>query len=196
MIDQLLQPIINTIDTLQPRRLLQVIGGIILITLLIVVLLIVQLNSSVKYYSRQMSRINQAREDASLILGQAEQISRQQEKVEQMLEQDRNFKLKEFVDSVLQELHLTAFVSRQELTANEVSITEQGKYTEWQLVVSLVDINTKQLVECLAKFETNERVYLKKIEITKSPQKPAISTVITIATLTPASEVVGPLTLE
>ncbi|MCL4379875.1 hypothetical protein M1466_00065 [Candidatus Dependentiae bacterium] len=196
ILKQAFDSFISLLDQLSNRRLWQVIAGTVGIIIVLVALIILQVQRTQKFYSRQMAHVNDARQETSELLAHNELLAQQQIKVETMLAQDRNFKLKEFVDSAIQRLGLAAAATSQELGMQETIISRTGQYTEVQLTITLSNINTKQLVDCLAEFEGNERVYVKKIEITKAKQQPVISAVIVIATLTPAIQNTGVLSLE
>lgn len=196
MMNQLFDPIISILENLPSTRLKQVMGVFIGTIFLAICLLVYQVQRSTKYYSRQMSYVNDTRHETAEILAQNERLAQQQARVETMLAQDKNFKLKEFVDTVIQKVGLKNATTAQELGSFETVTSRSAQYTEVQLTLTLNNINTKQLVDCLAEFEGNERVYLKKIEITKQKQQPAISVIIVVATLTPALQNVGVTSLE
>lgn len=117
------------------------------------------------------------------ILTEKMQLQNRQREINKMLEDDPIFKIAGYCDEVLVKLKLV----KNGIKMGPLIIVDlpNSQYTEESLGFSLSGINMMQLVKLLEELEEKKRIYLKKLEITKSEVKPqAIDVDITMATLT------------
>lgn len=167
---------IRSLDTREFYRFIGIIFGIVF---LILSLLVYRYYSSVQQLHRKLRRVNEQRQETRSILEKNEEVLLQRSNIEALLEQTKNFKIKEFFSSVLQELQLTA------LSSKEPDISQKDLidgYVEIQLEASFSGMNTRQLAELLYKLEQNERVYIKDLKIVKALKAPTIDVSLVIAT--------------
>lgn len=119
------------------------------------------------------------------LLIRLKKVHEQKEKIDEILNKEKNFKIKNFFEDIIQRLHL---VSRQK---GEVKLTEEdvlGKqYTQVTLQVQFQQINTQMLCEFLQALKEKERIYIKEVIITKSGNT-HISAQILFATITSHSK--------
>lgn len=136
----------------------------------------------------QLKRLNIKREEAQQVLLKQKQVQKQQEEINLLLSEEKNFKIKSFIDDLLKECHLEGSVKK------EAEVTEQminKSYTEIQLKIQFKGISMQQFVEFLNKIEQKSRLYTKELIITKATQD-TIDVALSIATLKPQQEVQKP----
>lgn len=133
--------------------------------------------------NKQMTSLNKARRETQRLLAQDKEIKKQQAKVEDMLVQQKNFKLKEFFQSIIDRLKLQPYVVSDRITRNELRNMRAADYQEILLEAQLHNMNIKQVADLLYEVEQNERVYTKSVEIKRSATNPVVDLTITIGTL-------------
>lgn len=142
-----------------------------------------------KYYSsssdqiKQIRTINNLRTEAKDLLERNLAIKKQQEKVDEILNKDKNFKIINYFDTLTKELRLNNYINEKSKQINISDVESKQNYSEIRLSVKIQNINMKQLTGLLEKIENNERVFIKKLDINKSEKLPAIDADLTIATL-------------
>lgn len=124
---------------------------------------------------------NEQREELNSILTRYELVKQQKAAVDAVLKKDPDFKIKEYVDTVLQQQNLTSNQSQQaELAQEEL---ENG-YTEIKLYLRLAGLNMQAIVQLLDALEKNNRIYTKDLEIyTTSNSSSTVSLNLLLATL-------------
>lgn len=162
----------------QQYTLLSVFVGI---TALIIALLMYNMISRMHSWEQKMVGINKLREETRTILARHELMQQQKNNVNEILEKEKNFKIKEFFITLLQNVRLTPYLSKQAEVSEPREVTND--YEEILLTAQLSNITMQQLVELLSKIEDTERVYTKEISITKSPTSPTLEVSLVIATL-------------
>jgi hypothetical protein len=136
--------------------------------------------------TKQAKKLNLLREESQEILSHYQQVREQEEAVTALLEKDKNFKIVNYLDTVLAALSIIQNKTNQ--TLSEEPLEHPANYTEITLHVSLTNLTTRQLAELLHEIEKNERIYTKDLEVTKSPTQPVIDVSISLATLQPRTE--------
>jgi cell division protein FtsX len=131
--------------------------------------------------------INVKRQDTQLILKKLKKVKKQSQEVNELLEKEPNFKIKNFFDTAIQQHKLQ---NKLKKSADISSETLHKKYTERKLTAQLKQISTQQLCEFLQTIEQNPRVYTKELIITKT-RGAALDVMLTIATLTQQRESKG-----
>ena len=124
------------------------------------------------------------RKEVADLLGEFESVKKKEKEVSEILDQDRNFKIAQFMLNVMRDVDLAQNNSKEpELVEEELD----NEYTEIKLVTSFVNLNMQQLCMLLTKIDQDERIYTKEVIITKVPKKPFIDVTLEIATLKPKS---------
>lgn len=138
---------------------------------------------------KRITTINRSRTTVQEILTKFEKVKQQKAEVAGVLEKDKSFKILGEFDKILQTVGLSA--QKASHTILTESLESLPEYNEVRLVVSLTDLNMRQLTELLQEIEKNERIHIKDLEITRN-SKPSIDVTLTVATLlskTQATEV-------
>lgn len=168
------------LQSLDPKELYRYFIGIILALIIIIGGLMYRHISKVSALRNSIAYSNQLRKESKKILEQHEIVKQQQQEVDTILAQDKNFKILEYFTLLLKELNLSVYSSKEPIVSQE---DLNNGYIELRLDASFTKINMKQLCELLDKIERNERIYTKALNITKTHQAAAIDVAITIATL-------------
>ncbi len=155
------------------------------IVLLLAGLLMVQYYRSVWALQSRIAVINKRRRDVQNMLERFERVKKQQIEVNTSLAKEKDFKISQFFENLLQKLGIDKNKTQQPETLPKDVL---DGYTEWTLYVNLSNLNTKKLSELLYAIEQEERIYTKELEIEKSTKSNAINVKITIATLEPKAE--------
>ena len=142
--------------------------------------------SAIRFENRRIARINQLREEVRDLLERYELVKKQQEAVDIILEKDRTFKIAGFFDSLIQELGLKKFVSREPDTTTEE--LDNG-YTEVKLYAGFSKLDMKKVADFLDALEKNDRIHTKELELYKPDSNKTVNMNIIIATLEPRPEV-------
>lgn len=131
-------------------------------------------------YLNALKSLNRSRTQAVEYLSRHERVEQQRAYVQDILERDPSFKIKEFFNQVVQQMNLQSRLAKPA----EVSLPQDlgNGYEELKLESSFTNITTQQLVELLYTIEKNERMYAKDLVITQA--KPStIDATLVIATL-------------
>jgi len=172
---------IKSFDEKEQQRFMVITGSVIL---LFVGIFMYRYYSNISQLQKRLHHVNQQREAARVILEQYDAVLQQQAKVAEILEQDKNFKIKQYLASVLQSLNLASLMSKDpEISSHDLV----DGYSEIKLDASFTGMNMKQLINLLMVIEQNERVYIKDLKITKSRNTPTIDVSLVIATFEAAA---------
>ncbi len=117
-------------------------------------------------------------QEAKEILERLKNVEKQSEEVNSLLEEDKNFRLKNYFDDTVSQLGLARY-QKKDAEVNEDVL--QKLYTEIKLTTQFQGISTKQLCELLKAIEQKSRIYTKEISIVKKNNSLDVS--LTIATL-------------
>jgi hypothetical protein len=154
------------------------------VLVLLIGLLIFQYYRSVSALKARINTINRKRRDIQTMLERYERVKKQQIEVNTILAKEKDFKIAQFFENVLEKLNISKNKMQEETSPKDVL----DGYTEWTLYAVLNNLNTKKLSELLYAIEQEERIYTKELEIEKSTKAEAITVKITIATLEPKPE--------
>jgi type II secretory pathway component PulM len=175
----MLNRLIRFIKQLDRQELYQFMGGTLAAVILILSLFFYRYYSVVYTLQNRLRRINKVRVEGQEILTQYEQVIQQQQKVDEILNRDPNFKIKQFFIDTLKKLNLIEQMGKDpEVTSQELV----AGYTENKMDIRLNSITMQQLVELLHALEQNERVYVKEIKITSVPSRQALDVALVVAT--------------
>lgn len=142
------------------------------------------------YYTRTsdlylaLRKVNKDRQEVQYLLKKYKTVLEQKEAVNTMLEEEKNFKIQSFFDSVVQQ-HQLKGQQKQDAQVSEEILYK--RYTEIKLTAQFKQINTQELCELLRSIEEKKRVYIKDLAITKT-KGAALDISLTIATLKSQSE--------
>jgi hypothetical protein len=142
------------------------------------------------YYTRTsdlhaaLKKVNKDRQEVQHLLKKYKRVLEQKEAVNTMLEEEKNFKIQSFFDSVVQQHQLKGQQKQDAQVSEEVLYK---RYTEIKLTAQFKQINTQELSELLRSIEEKKRVYIKDLAITKT-KGAALDISLTIATLKSQSE--------
>lgn len=129
----------------------------------------------------RIETINDAREEAQDLIARFEQVKKQRAKVNKILTEDRRFKISDYFNKLLEKHNLERHLQTEPKVAED---TLDRNYKEVRITPLLKQINMRQLTQLLQDIEDKERVYIKKLDITKT-EPASIDAMITIATLQP-----------
>lgn len=132
----------------------------------------------------KINSINKTRKEAQLVLGKLKKVNQQSQEVNELLNKEPNFKIKNYFETILAQHKLKLKLKKPVDVASEVLYK---KYTERQLTAHFAQISTQQLCEFLKTIEEKTRIYTKDLIITKT-KGAALDVMLTIATLTPQGE--------
>lgn len=142
----------------------------------------------VQFFRREMITINNARIKVNEILERNEVLKQQQQHGEGIMAKDKNFYLKEHVNSIVSKLGLQNNFKGGPVSINDLENLRARGYEEVKMLADFVGINMRQLVELVRELELNERLDIKKIDIVKAKQSNAIDAQLSISTLQPKAE--------
>jgi len=163
---------------LEEKELNRYVAIVIGIIVLLMVMLLFYHYRTVSNYRLRIKKINQLRDrNVQDILSKSEYLDKQQEEINAILAEDKNFKIIQYFDRVKQKLQLT----NKKVTEQSSQIERADQYRESILNVTFDDIDMKQVTELLKELEENKRIFIKKLDIAKSkkiPQKLEVSMTI------------------
>lgn len=151
--------------------------------------LIYNFYSNVHSLKSKINVLNRKRRNVTELLQQYELVQKQKKQVEEILNKEKDFKIKQFFDEKLTKLGII----QNKKSADDSEGESIEGYTERKLDAVIENINTKQLAELLEELERTDRIYLKEVDIEKNKETPTITAHIIIATLEPKTE---PLIVE
>ena len=129
---------------------------------------------------RKLRIVYRQREEAHTILSDHAQVKEQRVQVNEILAQDKKFKIVEYVSSIVGELQISSNMSKDPaLSEHDLN----NGYSETVLDIQFKNMNMKQVVEFLYKIEQNDRVYTKNLMISKVPSNNKVDVTVVIATL-------------
>ena len=143
-----------------------------------------------KYYSnmnsliKQINFTNAMRNETKELLARNLAVKKQKEKVDEVLDSDKNFRIMHYFDDLTKQLRISQYVKEDK----QINIESKQDYNEIALTAKINNINMKQLVDLLQSIENKEIVFTKKLDITKSEKLPVIDVDIVIATLQAKTE--------
>jgi hypothetical protein len=148
---------------------------------LVLVLFVAFYLKRVSTLKKQIHYVNEKREEVKTILDKYEVVDQQEKKIDALLEEKGNFKIRE-IDDVFKKLNLIPQTSATSQTEKDAT------YREASLKASFSGITMKQLCDLLEELEKNKLVYTKDLEITRAKQPQKIDVVLTLATLQKKSQ--------
>ena len=169
----------------------QITIGLLVLTLLAIGFFAYRFNKTANRLSTKMASINKARKETRDLLADEKIVQEQKMRVEEILEQGKNFVLeKYFQEDLLEKLGLTKNLDKSPaISKNALEGVRISEYEEIQLSALLKGLNMRQITELLSMIEQSPRVYTKSIEINRSQEtNPVVDLQITIGTLLKKTE--------
>jgi len=174
-----IQTKIATLDEKTWYQYLAITAGILL---LLTALILYFYFSSIAKWQDRVAEINESRLEAKRLLDKAAKVYKERAEVTTILAEDPNFKIKEYIQDVLERHGILGNVS----TGTVAQISRADNYREDVATYQLNSITMKQLTEFLNEIDENKRVFTKELDITKSKRIPrTIDVDIKISTLMP-----------
>ncbi len=131
--------------------------------------------------------VNKHRVAVRELVSRYDLVKKLQVGVDAILAKEKDFKISQYFDQLLQKLGLMSNKTQDVETMSQEVL--DGYYTEWTLYANLTNMNTKKMSELLHAIELEERIYTKDVEVERSTTNPnAINVKLTIATLEPKVE--------
>lgn len=127
----------------------------------------------------QITKTKRQQEEVRHLLGKFTQLQEEIQKINTVLDEEKNFKIQSFYDGVLQQYNL------QNTQLKDAEVHEEklrNTYTEIKLTSQLHQISTQQLCNILNTLEKKTRIYVKSLTITKTRNN-SLDVVLVIATL-------------
>lgn len=174
---------IDAWDQKEFRNYITIAFGIVLLLLAGILFLYYR---NVSYIRSRTAAINKQRTAVRELVSRYDLVKKQQVGVDAILAKEKDFKISQYFEQLLQKLGLTANKTQDVETMSEEVL---DGYTEWTLYAHLTNMNTKKMSELLHAIELEERIYTKEVEIERSTTNPnALNVKLTIATLEPKVE--------
>jgi poly-D-alanine transfer protein DltD len=140
--------------------------------------------STVSSLKQALKKVNKNREEVRLLLKQHKATQKHKSTINELLSQEKNFKIKNFFDSIVKQHQLTTKQKKEAEVSEEVLYKQ---YTEIKLTAQFRQMSTQELCDFLNSIEQKTRVYTKELTITKT-KGASLDVSLTIATLRPQSE--------
>ena len=140
--------------------------------------------SNVSWYNRELNKLNKQRTITRQILQDSKMVKAQQQKVEQILAQNKDFRIGEAYQTIIRNGNLASKLVDQSAPTTGESIS--GK-TEVQVTSKLKNMSMKEVTDFLVMIASVPQLYTKEISIQKPFGKPSVDVDITVATLEPST---------
>ena len=175
-----LDPIKTFINNLDEKQFYLYLGGLLGTIFLIIVLIISLFYRNVGYYKKQFHLVNEQRQEIQTLLQKNFRVDQQQTKINQLLDENKNFKIGDPFEKLLPQLQL----SEKRVSSHTFTLEVSPGYIENDLEARFVDMTMQQLCRLLNELRSYKLVYPKNLEITKSKRTPrTIDVTLVIATL-------------
>lgn len=181
---ELLNRIKDFIRALEDRDLYIYIASYLAILMLLLMLLIYFHYSKVSSYNEQLKKIDTQRAQTKKILTDYKAVNLQAARVEDILAENKNFRIGEAYQGIINRLGLGS--NQTEMPTPAAGETVSGK-TEVVLNTHLNGITMKQLTDLLSEIANVNQMYPKDLVIKKTPNSQTVDVDLTIATLEPST---------
>lgn len=179
-IPQWLKGYLETIESTDSKKIIQIIVGIIIGMTVLTLFYGWRYVAVTRNLTRTLRVLNDQREEARILRERMLQVHNQRTAVDQMLAQEPDFKIGGYVALLLQKLRLIDKKKFEETLQADV----QENYRETEILLKLTEMNMQNLVELLHAIEQKQRIYIKRLEVERSKKQPSFLDVqIAIATL-------------
>lgn len=172
----------DALKTAERRELLMYAGGFFGILALAMGLLLYFHQSRVSFYKKELKKMDSLRIQTKQLLTQYKRVKAQQATVEELLGQNKDFRIGQAFQALVQKTGLSGYI--KDPTPPSTHEVISGKQ-EVQISSLLVGISMKQVTDLLAQIAATPQLYVKELTIKKTPQARSVDLDITIATLEP-----------
>ena len=141
--------------------------------------------------SKSVISLNLKRKKVQELLSRKLTVDEQQAKVDELIQQDKNFLIKYYFESIIEQLNLgDKLAENPRVTMSESLMLKNKGYRELLLEVNLESLNMWQVTQLLEELEKNKRVYIKNLELESNDgAPPTVSLLLTVATLENNTEI-------
>ncbi|HBL98166.1 TPA: hypothetical protein DDZ86_00815 [Candidatus Dependentiae bacterium] len=171
------------LDELDRKRFYQYMGGVILFVALLLTGVVFFERYRIGNLKDEIKKTNKLRDEARELLRRNAIVNLHKTEVDEILTQDKLFRIKEFFSQVVAEVGLTGNSSKEAELSSPQDLN--NGYSEIRLDASFTGISTQQLSNLLVQLGKNRRIYIKELVATKSQQKATIDVSLIVATLQP-----------
>lgn len=176
----------NFVDELESKIYYRYLAAVLGIFTALLVMFFYLHNRKVNSLEQELRKVNRERQQARELLEKHTIVQQQKLEVDEILSQDKTFKIKEYFSQAASELNLGNKLAK-DTEISEPQDLENG-YSEIKLDASFTKLTMKELSELLYKIETSRRIYTKELVITQAPDSRTIDVTMVIATLQPRLE--------
>lgn len=191
MIDRLLSRIENFLATQNSTMFRNYILGYISVFSAICLGLIFYYNYCTDSITKNIKALNTKRVQVQELLSQELTVREQQNRVDELIRQDKNFLIMHYFESIIAQLNLANNLPEKPrlISVDPVLLRSKG-YSELILEIKLIALNMWQVTQLLEELEKNKRVYIKNLELESNlGTPPTVNLLLTIATLKNNTEV-------
>jgi hypothetical protein len=180
-----LDPIVDFIKQADEKELYTYLGVFAGVFLVLFGLLVYYHWSQVSWYQTQLRKLDKERSTTRTILQDTLLVKAQQQQVEDILTQDKDFIIGQAYKSIIQQSQLASREVNRSTPRTGESIS--GK-TEVQISSILKGLTMKEVTDFLLAIAKVPQLYTKDITIKKNAGRPTVDVDITVATLEPSLE--------
>lgn len=141
--------------------------------------------TSTEALQEQLVHVYKQHNEAYMLLQRVEKVEQHKQEIDLILEQDKDFRLKNSFDEIVKKLQLTHQQTPEPTIKQQAELDKQ--YVAVTLAAQFKKITTEQLCNILQALEEIKRIYITELIITKSGDS-FIDCTLTIGTLTPQVE--------
>lgn len=131
-------------------------------------------------YLADIKNVESMRAQTKKILSDYKAVTAQKEKVEEILAENKEFRLGEAYQAILEK---TGLLARQTDQSTPTAGESIGGKTEFYLTSHFEGMNMRQVTDLLLAIANVPQMYVKDLVIKKEPNTPAVDVDITVATL-------------
>lgn len=168
---------------LNKKETMRIMGAFFILFICIISFLLFKHVNLLHNIEQKTQVLNKARRDIQIILTEYEHMKNKKNEVDLILMKDKNFYIKKYYQDTVKELHIV-----NESSSSLMTQLWPNGYEEESLQINFLQISMKQLCEFLQSLQTNQRVFVKDLNITKGSIAKKINASLTIATLKPVIE--------
>jgi len=131
-----------------------------------------------------LKKLNIRRSEVQLLLKKLKDVKQQSAEVNEVLAEEKSFKIQSFFDGIVTQQNLTSKQKRDAEVSEELLYK---RYTEIKLSAQFRQLDMMALCKLLSEIEQKTRIYIKELSISKT-KGAGFDAALTIATLKPQSD--------
>lgn len=179
--NQFVQQIIDFFKHLDKKQTKQVLAASVGAMAVIFIIFLYLQYRQIRFFKREMENVNTSRTQIKDLLIRYEALKQEQKRGEEILARDKNFKLKDYVNSAVEKVGLKGNFTKDQISSGNPDRSQTQNFDEIKMDAEFTGINTKQLIDLINTLEENERIDIKQIDIIKKNQ--GIDAQLVISTL-------------